>query len=603
MATRTIPRRSQISDDHKWDLSPLFTSDAEWHALFGELQSALSGYDAYRGRLGESAATLAAAVAFDLDLSRRLERLYTYAHLRNDEDQSDQAYLGRYQQAVSLLTRATELSSFMRPEIMAIPADTLRAWLDGGTLDAYRFHLEKLLRHRPHTLSEPLEAVLAMSREMAQTPRQVFSQLDNVDLSFGTLQDPAEGEIELSHGNFTTFLQHPDREVRRTAFFRYYDAYRQHRNTIAAALAGSVKADLFYARNRRHATCREAALFADDIPPAVYDNLLQTVKANLAPLFAYLDFRREALGLDELHFYDTYVPIVRDVDFSMPYEDAVATCATALAPLGDAYTGILAEGLSGGWVDRYENRGKRSGAYSSGCYDSPPYILMNYDAKNINSLYTLIHEAGHSMHSYLSCRHQPYVYHGYTIFVAEVASTFNEILLSAHLLERYRGDARMRAYLLNREIDNIRATLFRQTMFAEFELRVHEMAEAQAPLTLDALTGTYRSLLQTHFGDRLVLDDALALECLRIPHFYSAFYVYKYATGISAAIALATRVLEGEENAREQYLEFLKLGGSRYPLEELETAGVDMRSPQPVEEAIAHFGQRVEELKTVYAAL
>ena len=348
MTERTIPRRSEISDDHKWDLSPLFATDAEWHALFDELQSALAGYDAYRGHLGESVAVLAEAVGFDLDLSRRLERLYTYAHLRNDENQADQVYLGMYQQAVSLLTRATELSSFMRPEIMAIPADTMQTWLASGALDAYRFHLEKLLRHRPHTLSEPMEAMLAMSREMAQTARQVFSQLDNVDLSFGTVQDPSEGEIELSHGNFTTFLQHPQREVRRKAFFQYYEAYQKHRHTIAAALAGSVKADLFYARNRKHATCREAALFADDIPPAVYDNLLQTVKSNLLPLFSYLDFRREALGLDELHFYDTYVPIVRDVDFNMPFEEAVATCTAALTPLGEAYNRVLAASHSGG---------------------------------------------------------------------------------------------------------------------------------------------------------------------------------------------------------------------------------------------------------------
>ena len=603
MSAHTIPDREAIPAHDKWDLRPLFADDDKWQVLFDRLASELSDYDSYRGRLGESLDTLMAGITFDLDFSRRIERLYTYAHLKNDEDKSNQTYLAMYQRAVSLYTRASEQSSFMRPEIMAIPEDRIQIWLDDDAISAYRFYLEKALRHRPHTLTEPMEAMLAMTQEMAQTASQVFGQLDNVDLSFGTLTDGDRGDVELSHGNFTTFLQHPDREMRKTAFFQYYAAYENHQNTIAAALAGSVKADLFYARSRKHATCREAALFADDIPLAVYDNLLDTVKSNQAPLFAYLDFRREALGLENLHFYDTYVPIVRDVAFEMPYEEAVMTCIEALAPLGRDYTDILRKGLSKGWVDRYENRGKRSGAYSSGCYDSPPYILLNYEKNNINSLYTLIHEAGHSMHSHLSCRHQPYVYHGYTIFVAEVASTFNETLLSAHLLERYRDDARMRAYILNREIDNIRATLFRQTMFAEFELRVHQRAEAHAPLTLDALTGIYRELLESHFGDYLVIDDALALECLRIPHFYSTFYVYKYATGISAAIALANRVMNGDERARDDYLEFLTLGGSMFPLDELVAAGVDMRSPEPIVQAIDHFGRLVEALKAVYGAL
>jgi oligoendopeptidase F len=603
MTARAIPDRSAIPQDHQWDLTPLFADDTEWQTLFDQLASELSGYARYQGHLGDSAEALAAAVTFDLDLSRRIERLYTYAHLKNDEDKSNQAYLAMYQRAVSLYSRASELSSFMRPEIMAIPAKTMQLFLTSAALADCRFYLEKILRHRPHTLDGPMEEMLAMSREMAQTASQVFGQLDNVDLSFGTISDGTNGETELSHGNFTTFLQHPDRAIRRKAFFQYYAAYENHQNTIAAALAGTVKADLFYARSRKHASCREAALFGDVIPLAVYDNLLETVKSHQAPLFTYLDFRRDALALDELHFYDTYVPIVRDIAFDMAYEEAVATCIEALAPLGTAYTDVLRKGLTGGWVDRYENRGKRSGAYSSGCYDSPPYILLNYERANINSLYTLIHEAGHSMHSYLSCRHQPYVYHGYTIFVAEVASTFNETLLSAHLLKRYRDDPRMQAYILNREIDNIRGTLFRQTMFAEFELRIHALAEAQEPLTLDVLTGTYHELLTAHFGDHLVLDDVLRLECLRIPHFYSAFYVYKYATGISAAIALANRVMRGEDGACDDYLRFLTLGGSQFPLDELLAAGVDMRSPTPVAQAIAHFKGLVDELKAVYSTL
>ncbi|MDJ0875802.1 MAG: oligoendopeptidase F [Desulfobacterales bacterium] len=603
MTTQTIPERKDVATDDQWDLTPLFNSDAAWEETFEIVQKDLDAYAGYRGRLGASAEVLREAIAFDLDLSRRLDRLYTYAHLKNDEDQSNQDYLGLYQRAVGLYTRAAELSSFMRPEIMAIDQASMDAFLEAPELAEYRFHLEKILRLRDHTRTPEEEELLAMSQEMAQTARQVFGQLDNVDLNFGTLNDDKGREVELSHGNFTTFLQNPDRAVRRQAFDQYYTRYEAHKNTIAAALGGSVKGDLFYARSRRYEDCRAAALYSDRMPAAVYDNLIATVRENLDPLFRYFDFRRQALGLDQLHFYDTYVPIVKAVQFKMAYEEAVQTCGQALAPLGEDYVRIMLAGLEGTWVDRYENRGKRSGAYSSGCYDSPPYILMNYEPANINSLYTLIHEAGHSMHTHLSCQHQPYVYHNYTIFVAEVASTFNETLLSAHLLAQYRDDPPMQAYLLNREIDNIRATLFRQTMFAEFELEVHRRAEAQQPLTLEALTGIYRGLLEAYFGDRLVIDDALALECLRIPHFYAAFYVYKYATGISAAIALASQVMAGEAGARERYLEFLTLGGSRFPLEELDVAGVDMTSPEPIRQAIAHFESLVAELQEVYGKL
>ncbi len=603
MTTKTIPERKDVAASDQWDLSPLFDTDDAWEQAFNAVQTDLEGYSAYQGRLGESAAVLQEAIEFDLDLSRRLERLYTYAHLKNDEDKSNQVYLGLYQRAVSLYTRASELSSFMRPEIMAVDEERMTAFRESAELADYRFYLEKILRLREHTRTPAEEELLAMSREMAQTAGQVFGQLDNVDLKFGTLADDQGREMELSHGNFTTFLQNPARNVRRQAFFQYYERYEQHKNTVAAALGGSIKGDLFYARSRRYDDCRAAALFSDRMPAAVYDNLITTVRGNLAPLFRYFDFRRQALGLENLHFFDTYVPIVKDVDFQMPYQEAVDTCVAALAPLGEDYTRTMATGLNGSWVDRYENRGKRSGAYSSGCYDSPPYILLNYEAGNINSLYTLIHEAGHSMHTHYSCRHQPYVYHGYTIFVAEVASTFNETLLSAHLMARYRDDPRMRAYLLNREIDNIRATLFRQTMFAEFELEVHRLAENQQPLTLEALTVIYRGLLEAYFGDRMVIDDVLALECLRIPHFYSAYYVYKYATGISAAIALAAQVMEGAAGARERYLKFLTLGGSRFPLEELAVAGVDMASPAPIEQAIAHFDRLVTQLEAVYSRL
>jgi oligoendopeptidase F len=488
----------------------------------------------------------------------------------------------------------------MRPEIQAIPDEIVSRYLEDESLAEFHFFLEKILRYKPYTRSESEEQILAMSSEIANAPSQVFGQLDNVDIKFGTITDERGAQIELSHGNFTTFLISTNRGIRKKAFFQYYQAYQEHKHTLAAALTHSVKKDLFYSRVRSFQDCRVAALFSDNIQETVYDNLIETVRNNLEPLFKYLNFRKKVLGLKDLHFYDTYVPIIEDVDFRMPYEKAVDVGIRAMAPLGQGYCQILKEGLLGGWVDRYENRGKRSGAYSSGCYDSPPYILLNYEENNINSLYTLLHEAGHSMHSYYSKKYQPYVDHDYKIFVAEVASTFNEDLLSRYLLEFYRDDPKMTAYIINREIDNIRATLFRQTMFAEFEKITHTVVEANEPLTLDVMTETYRCLLETYFGDTLVLDPELSLECLRIPHFYSAFYVYKYATGVSAAIALSEKVVNEGEAARQAYLDFLKLGGSKFPLDELLDAGVDMRSQEPVERAIRHFDRLVDQLIEIY---
>ena len=594
MAGKMIPHRNETPDAHKWDLTLLFKDDQRWETMFVEVESQLPRYQKYEGRLKDSVAIFREAIDFHLGLSRKIEKLYTYAHLKSDEDKSNQLYLGFYQRALNLSTRSSEMASFMTPEIQAIPNEIINRFMEDASLNELNFYLEKILRYKPHTRSQTEEQILAMSREIASGPSQVFGQLDNVDLNFGTITDESGNEMELSHGNFITFLTSSHREVRKKAFFQYYQAYQNHKHTLAATLSNSIKKDLFYSRVRHFENCRISALFSDNIEEAVYDNLIDSVKKNLGPLFKYLNFRKKALGLKELHFYDTYVPIIDDVDFRMPYDEAVGVAVTAVAPLGEEYCQILKEGLLGGWVDRYENRGKRSGAYSSGCYDSPPYILLNYEEQNLNSLYTLVHEAGHSMHSYYSNKHQPYVDHDYTIFVAEVASTFNEDLLSRYLLELYKDDPRMKAYILNREIDNIRATLYRQTMFAEFEKITHAMVEAHDPLTLEVMTEAYHKLLQIYFGDHLILDPELSLEYLRIPHFYSAFYVYKYATGVSAAIALADKVVNEGETARRAYLDFLKLGGSKFPLDELLDAGIDMRSPEPVERAVAHFEHLVD---------
>jgi len=601
--TAALKERKDVPKENRWNLSPMFESDDAWEKLYKDLEKEVPRYETFRGKLGNSPELFKEAFEFDLEVSRSLEQLYTYAHLKSDEDTSNQDYLAMYQKVTNLYTRISEVASYMSPEIQALPEETLKGYMKHPDMTEYRFSLEKLMRYKPHTHNEEIERILAMAGEIGQAPSRAFSQLDNADLKFGTITGSDGTEQELSHGSFSSFLINENRDIREKAFFQYYEAYENHKNTMATTLEFSNKKDSAYARIRNFSSSREASLFSDNVPLSVYDNLIETVKNSMEPLFKYLEFRKKVLGLDELHAYDTYVPIVKDIKFHMPYEEAVDTAVEALAPLGAEYTQILKEGLLGGWVDRYENRGKRSGAYSSGSYDSPPYILLNYREDNINSLYTLIHEAGHSMHSWYSVKNQPYINHGYTIFVAEVASTFNETLLSDFLLKKYADDPRMQAWLLNREIDNIRATLYRQTMFAEFEKLTHEATEANQPLTLDVMREMYKGLLKDYFGDVLTLDECLTLEALRIPHFYSAFYVYKYATGISAAIALAESVSKEVKGARDRYLDFLTLGGSMFPLEELQKAGVDMASPEPVKAAIGHFSKLVDELIQTFTKL
>ena len=595
----TIPKRCDIPKAHKWDLSPMFSDDTAWETLFKTTEEKICRYTAFHGQLGDSAARLKEAIDFDLSVNRDIERLYTYAHLKNDEDKTHATYDALFQKAVNLYTRIAQASSFFTPEIQAIDEGIMADFLKDPALNGYQFFMEKILRYKPHTRSPEVEELLAMSAEAMGAPSRIFGQLNNADLRFGTLTDETGETQELSHGNFTTFLMHPDRAVRKNAFTTYYATYESHKHTIGASLAASIKKDLFLSRAKRFDATLDRALFSDNVDKTVYTALIDNVRGGFAPLFEYLRLRKKVLGVESLHIYDTYVPLVSDVDFSMDYDEAVEVILEALAPLGSEYTTILEKGLKGGWVDRYENRGKRSGAYSSGCYDSSPYILLNHDSRSINSLFTLAHEAGHSMHSHYSRKNQPYIYGDYTIFVAEVASTLNEALLGQYLLKKYANDEKMRAYILNREIDNIRGTLFRQTMFAEFEMQIHAQATRNQPITVETLTDLYGELLKEYFGDTMEIDETLTLECLRIPHFYSSFYVYKYATGISAALDIAGRILKGEESALPRYMEFLTLGGSQFPVDELRTAGVDMTQPHPVANTIAHFGALVKELTTL----
>ncbi|MCG8550065.1 MAG: oligoendopeptidase F, partial [Desulfobacterales bacterium] len=512
--------RKEVPQKECWDLSPMFQTIEAWEALFKKLENKIPTYDDFKGTLAQGADRLLACIEFDHGVGRDMDRLYTYAHLKNDEDKTRPDNEGLFQRAANLYTRIGEASSFMSPEIQAIPLSQLTKFLDKDGFKPYRFYLEQMIRYIPHTKDASTERLLAMAGESLGAPQRIFSQLDNADLNFGTVKKPSGDVSPLTHGNFITFLGHQERDFRKRVFDQYYQRYHDHRHTIAATLSASVKKDLFRARARQFDSARKAALFGDNVPEDVYDSLIINVKKAFSPLCQYLDFRKHALGVDELHMYDTYVQLVPDIDFHMDYEQAVETCIEALAPLGQDYCRTLEQGLLKGWVDRYENKGKRSGAYSSGCYDSNPYILLNYDPDSINSLFTLIHEAGHSMHTYLANKSQPYPTHGYTIFVAEVASTLNEALLARHLLEKYTDEPKMKAYILNREIDNIRGTFFRQTMFAEFEHIIHGLAGENQPLTIDTFTSVYKDLLSVYFGGKMVIDQALTLECLRIPHFY-----------------------------------------------------------------------------------
>ena len=596
---RTVPLRADIPLADTWDLTALYPDTAAWQADFEAARTDYPRLAKFKGTLGRAASDLLAALEFEKQLGLKLERLYGYASLQNSEDGSDADYLARMAQLQNLFTRIDEAGAFMAPEIQAIGDDAFSKFLNDPSLSQWKTRLEKLRRFKAHILSEPEERLLALGSAALAGHRETFAQLTNVDMKFGAIRDENGVEVELTQSSFSSFLQKRDPALRKTAFHQFYQEFADHKFTLASALASSVKADVFRARARNHPSALEAALFSDRIPVALYDSLIASVRANFEPLQRYYELRRRVLGLGEIHHYDTYVPMVAGVQKNTSFDDAITLVVDALAPLGSNYVATLEEGLRRGrWCDRYETKGKRSGAFSSGSYGNPPYILMNYKPDVFSDVYTLAHEAGHSMHTWNAQNTQTYQDYDYPIFLAEVASTFNEELLTHHLLEK-TSDPQTRAYLLNRQIDDLRGTIYRQTMFAEFEKIVHAMEEAGEPLTLESFGAANRELLTAYFGPKFTLDPQLDLECLRIPHFYNAFYVYKYATGISAAVALAQKVLHGGPADVDAYLGFLKSGGVEYPLETLQKAGVDLSTPAPVDAALALFSRRVAELETL----
>jgi len=593
----TLKSRSEVASADTWDLSPIFTDDAAWEEEFSELSGRYGDITAFKGTLGRCASDLAQVMEFEKSLDRSTERLGQYAGLRLSEDSSHASSLDRDGRLSSLCSKISEACSWVAPEIQEIPDTTFESFLSDPALAEWRIPLERLRRLKPHILSNKEERILSLSMPAIGGHHETFSQLTNVDMTFGSVRDDRGKEIELTQSSFSSLLQRPDREVRRTAFEKFYAEFAAHRFSLASTLANSIKADVFLAKARNYPSALESSLFSDNVPVSVYDSLISAIRTRLPVLHRYYGLRQRVFNLPDLHVYDTYAPLVSAVQSDVSFDKAIEMVLASLAPLGSEYTETLERGLrTERWCDRYENKGKRSGAFSYGTYQGPPYILMNYKSDVFSDIYTLAHEAGHSMHTWYSRGAQSFQNYHYPIFLAEVASTFNEILLTEHLLSETK-DRAMRAYLLNRQIDDLRGTLFRQTMFAEFEKMTHAAEESGEALTLESFRRVYRSLLDTYFGNGVVIDEDLELECLRIPHFYSAFYVYKYATGISAAITLATKVLQTRDT--ERYFGFLKSGGSRFPIETLSDAGVEMNSPAPVNAALDLFERRVGELEEI----
>jgi oligoendopeptidase F len=593
--TPKIPARSEIPVSDTWDLTLLFPTEEDYRNAFARMKQLYPEITRYKTRLAESAETLFKCLEFEKSLDQIAERLGHYASLRNAEDSSNNDNLSRRAELTNLLTKVSEAASYINPEIQQIPDETFQRFLDDPILGDWKISLVKLRRYKPHTLSEREERLLTLGAPVIRGHSDTFSQLTNVDMKFGSLMEEGR-ERPLSQSSYLSFLHKNDRDLRRRAFHQFYAEFDDHKYSLASALSSSVRADVYSAKIRNYPSAREASLFGDNIPVTVYDNLIATVRKNLPVLHEYYELRREILGLEEIHQYDTFVPMIPVVRTNITFDEAIDSVLNALKPLGEEYLDALGSGFRSRWVDRYETKGKRSGAFSSSSYGNPPYILMNYKADVFSDVFTLAHEAGHSMHSWFAQKHQLFQDYEYPIFLAEVASTFNEELLTHYLLEQ-ADDAQTRAYLIDRQIEDIRQTLFRQTMFAEFEKEVHEVEENGGPLTLETFRQVYRSLLDAYFGPRFAIDEQLNIECLRIPHFYSAFYVYKYATGISAAISLADRVLNGGRDELEAYLGFLKAGGYQFPIDTLRDAGIDMLSPEPIEKAMNLFQKRIVQLR------
>ena len=596
-AVKTLPARSEIPVEETWKLEDIFANDEAWEKEFQEVKSQIPGAKQFEGKLGESAETLFKALQYQDQLLESLGKLYAYSHMRYDQDTTNSFYQGLDDRMKNLYAQAGSALAFIVPELLSIDESKLKGFLtEKPDLKLYEHAIEEINLQRPHVLSAEQEALLAEAGEVMDASSNTFGMLNNADLAFPSIKDENGEEVEITHGRYIRFLESSDQRVRRDAFKAVYETYGNFRNTFASTLSGNVKKDNFNARIRKYESARQAALAANNIPESVYDNLVKAVSENLHLLQRYIKLRKKVLGLSELHMYDLYTPLVKDVKMEIKYEEAKDIVLKGLAPLGEEYAKVLKEGFENRWVDVHENKGKRSGAYSSGSYGTNPYILMNWQ-DNVNNLFTLAHELGHSVHSYYTRKSQAYPYGNYSIFVAEVASTCNEALLNDYLLKTI-DDEQKRIYLLNHYLEGFRGTVFRQTMFAEFEHLIHQKLQNNEALTAELLTKEYFELNKKYFGEEdIVIDEEIGLEWSRIPHFYYNYYVYQYATGFSAATALSKQILEEGEPAVKRYIGFLSAGSSDYPIEVLKKAGVDMTSSQPIKDACKVFEEKLNELE------
>jgi oligoendopeptidase F len=588
-------KRSDIPLESTWDLEPLYSSTEKWEKDFNKLEILLGEVSALHGTLGESVSNLKLAYERLDALYRTLEKVYVYAHLKSDEDISNSENSGLLNRISAKFAEIQGATAWFEPEVLSLSDEKIQEYIKSQEMAFYRRSLEELLRDKPHMLSAAEEKIMGLASDALSTPQQTFSALSNADMKFPEIKNDKGESITLTHGNYTTFLESENREVRKNAFNAMYDTFSKYSNTFATTLAGCIKSNVLNAGIRKFPSALEASLNADKVPKSVYDNLISAVNSKLDYFYEYLELRREILGIEQIDMYDLHSPIVKGCTEKYKWEDACSMVVDAVEPLGGEYVDEVKRGFAGRWVDVYESAGKRSGAYSSGCYDSYPYILMNYQG-NMNDVFTLAHELGHSMHSLLSKSAQEYHYADYKIFVAEVASTTNELLLH-HSLTQKSDDRNFKLYLLSHLADGIRGTVYRQTMFAEFEKMIYENFESGIPLTPDSLTESYYDINKRYHGPKVNPDDKIGFEWMRIPHFYYNFYVYKYATGFSAAAALSKGIISGDSSKIDAYLNFLKAGSTKDVLDIMKDAGVDLTTPQPVEDAMQLFAETVEQLK------
>lgn len=592
----TLKKRSEVDKRFTWAIEDLYASDDLWQQEYEQIKEMLPKALEYQGRLSKSADILYSFLQLSDEISQLLERVYVYANQKYHEDTGNATYQDLSNKANALSVQVSSALSFATPEILSIPAETLNEFLlENDDLKLYDFYLKDILRLKPHILSAEMEELLADAGEMADAPSNIFSMFNNADIKFPEVKDEDGEMVRITHGRFIRLLESPDRRVRKEAFQGLYATYRSFQNTLAASFSSNVKQEVFFAKARKYPSTLEKALDAGNIPVEVYTNLINAVHDNMHLMHRYVKLRKKLLGLDELHMYDLYTPLVSDIDMKLTFEEAKALVAKGLEPLGEDYQRILKEGFDNRWIDVYENENKRSGAYSWGAYGTHPYVLLNYN-DTLDNVFTLAHEMGHAIHSYYSDKVQPYIYAGYKIFVAEVASTCNESLLIDYMLKNTK-DKKEKAYLINHFLDKFKGTLYRQTMFAEFEMITHRMVENGESLTAENLCKIYHDLNALYYGDDIVIDPEIAMEWARIPHFYNAFYVYQYATGYSAAIALSRRILNEGKPAVDDYIRFLSSGSSNYPIELLKSAGVDMSTKEPVNQALKLFEELLDQME------